>query len=410
MSRFITVALVAFAFSANVAWAEVTVDLEKQLRLLERGERPELAIPGARNRVAVFTYEDPDGTGLGNALAAIVGREILLTSNVASIGVIRYAGGLSPVADESLSYFDKVERVTEAQQVTLAVWGVVRLVDDMLAIETFLQIPRQQLDRSFRWAIRLPAAMGRGELVAHLQPNRLLVQRVEVPRLTEAAYRTAAQALDELRAAPRGDAEVRATLPIESVYFIKEREGDWILVDAGPGRTGWVPVRGSCADPCASLLESARFSVGLLRYLDRRMVPEESSGLSEDALSLIDQIKMFEVVNSSSPGEIEAEWSSISGATRGAAFANLHAMARIAIELKRGVDAETRGSSHPVDVAYERISIDRARVLEMAFDLAEASQFAPANTDILNNLAILFEYGGDTRRADLARHLASGSD
>lgn len=399
--------LVTLAFSVDSAYAEQRRDLEKELRLLEQGQRPELGIPGAKNRVAVFAFEDPDRTGLGNALGSLVAREILLGSRVTSIGVLRYEGGLSPVTAESLSYFDKVERVTEAQQVTLAVWGVVRRVDEMLAIETFVQVPQTQLDRSFRWAIRLPMAMGGQELVAHLQPNRILAQRFEVPRSAEAAFRAAARSIDELREAPRSDAEVQFTLPLESVYFIEKREQDWIYVNAGPGRAGWVPVRDSCTEDCATLLESARFTGGLLRYMDSKEVPQRLAGLSEDALAAIDQIGMFHLVNFDSSRNIEAAWNRIEGDERGTDFANLRAMVRIAIDLKSGVNEEYGRSGGSLQVAYEKLSVDKARALEVAFELADASLSDPGNADILHNLAILFEYGGDTRRADLARHLAA---
>jgi hypothetical protein len=407
MRRFGALALVALAFTLDTARAMERRDLESELRLLEQGKKPELGIPGAKSRVAVFPYEDPDKTGLGNTLGSLVAREILLRGGVTSIGVLRYEGGLSPTTKQPLGYFDKVDLVTTAQQVTLSVWGAVRRSGDTLTIDTFVQIPPEQIDRSFRWVLRLPGAMGSGELVARLRPDRILVQRLEIPNSAESAFRDAARSADELRKTARADAEVVATVPIGSVYYVEKSEGDWSYINAGPGRAGWVPTRGSCTGDCASLLESARFAGGLLRYLDSKNLPEASPALGDDARAVVDQIRMLQVLNSERSDGIEAAWNKLEGEKRGAAFANLHAMARIAIDLKRGASETFERAGGRLQDAYEAVALDKARVLDAAFDLAAASQSDPRNTDILNNLAVLFAYSGDGRRADLARGLAT---
>jgi hypothetical protein len=53
--------------------------------------------------------------------------------------------------------------------------------------------------------------------------------------------------------------------------------------------------------------------------------------------------------------------------------------------------------------------LDRRTLRSIAFRLAEASLEDPRNTDVLHNLAVLFEYAGDTERAALAGRLAEES-
>ena len=92
--------------SPPVSLAEQRIDIESELRLLEQGKTLPRRIPGARFRVAVFTYEDPSGTDLGNAMSALVSAHILMNSRVSSIGVLRYEGRLAPTRESRLSYFD----------------------------------------------------------------------------------------------------------------------------------------------------------------------------------------------------------------------------------------------------------------------------------------------------------------
>lgn len=94
--------------------AGIDESLDDQLNILAQGRVPERLIPGAEYRVAVVTYEDPDGTGLGDTIASLVAREVLTNSGVSSIGVIFFKEGVSPSAGSNLAYFDKVEKVTAA--------------------------------------------------------------------------------------------------------------------------------------------------------------------------------------------------------------------------------------------------------------------------------------------------------
>ena len=106
------------------ARAGMPLDMERELSLLRDGQ-VKIHISGARYRYAVFTYEDPDQTGLGNALATIISHDLLVNGKVSSLGVLRYLGDLGKSSDEKqLRYFEKVEPLIESQGVQVAVWGV----------------------------------------------------------------------------------------------------------------------------------------------------------------------------------------------------------------------------------------------------------------------------------------------
>jgi hypothetical protein len=105
------------------ALAGMRLDIETELQLLREGHA-QLHIGKARYRFAVFTFDDPDGTGLGNAVASVLSHDLLMNSKVSSIGVLRYEGGLGKASDErQLRYFDKVEPLIESQGVEVAIWG-----------------------------------------------------------------------------------------------------------------------------------------------------------------------------------------------------------------------------------------------------------------------------------------------
>lgn len=394
-------------------------DFEEEIRRLERGEQPRLGIPDARYRVAVFTYEDPDGTGLGNALAALMSQEILLRSQVGSIGVLRYEGGLSPTASESLSYFDKVEKVTKAQEVILAVWGMVRRDGDRVLVDTYLQLPQQVLRQTFRWKLILPAQMGGGELWAQLRPTRVLVQHYEISTGAVTALREAALRLDELRTEPRDSASVVDTLPVGSTYWFDVPEGEWVKVHAAGGRSGWVRSSRHCTGECAPLLDAGRFVAGLLRFMKDRTIPEAAGTLTPDARAIRDQLYALEALDQGSAEAVQGRsldlatrWVKPEAADRGlvppggAAFANVQALAKIAIGLKlaarkRRQEGENTRSSR----LYEGLVLDRGKVRAIAFDLAQHSLVDPGNIDVLHNLAVLFSYSGDQERARLAQTL-----
>lgn len=392
--------------------SEIRRDLERELELLERGIRPEMHIAGAKSRVAVFTFEDPDGTGLGDALAALVGREVLLRSQVSSIGVIRYEGRLSPVADETLSYFDKVDRVTEAQQVTLSVWGRVGRDGNRLVVDTYVQIPEAIRDTAFSWTLKLPRRMGGGFLRARLRPERILVERLEVDADAAQALRQAARRLDELRPERSDDAIPTAVLPVGSVYWFVAREGPWTRIKDGSGHEGWVRTEGHCTGGCEPLLEAGRFAGRLVRFAHDGTLPEAAPTLSDDARAIQDQLRAFEGLRRGRGSELRERvepviqaWLGDEAQPGGAAFANIRAILKTAEILAYRASSEEHGDRPFDDLA---LSPEEARAI--AFELARASLDDPRNADVLHNLATLFAYAKDVERAGLARKLEAEAE
>lgn len=411
----------------GVSRGEVILDAGQELQLILRGEAVERRIAGAENRIAVFSYEDPHGTGLGDALASLVARRILSESRVGSIGVLRYQGRLAPLSPDhpdfqpgQPSYFDAVDLIAKEQNVTLSVWGIVRSLSGQLHIQTFVQIPETRIDEHFQWTMKLPERMGSGELVARLRPDRILVQDLAIPLSAAANLLAAADRVNVVRAAASTDAEVIRTLPLGDVYTVLERDGDWIKVSAGPG---WVSTGAQCDGECQEFTAAADFGMQLLRYMALDTTPLGSPDLTPEVDSVVAQIQALDGLEGSSPSEIESRslaiarnraWGRIDQAGRvppgGAAFDNILLMGEIAIglhvvfqQMRQDVPDEDS------DRLFDMIELNPERIRSLAFDLANASLIDPRNPDVLHNLSVLFEYAGDMERANRAAQLAARS-
>jgi hypothetical protein len=411
---FVFVLLVMATLAPSQALGGEQIRIDEELRLLKQGKIRQ-RIPYARFRVAVFTFEDPDGTGLGDALARILSHDILVRSKVSSIGVLRYVGGLLAKAPDDPSYYDKVEKLTEAQQVTIAVWGAVHRQGKRIVIDSYAQIPPTTLRKDFSWSIKLPQAMGGGTLAAQLNPDRIWVQRHELAASEIEVLLTSAARVNQLRNRPGDRERVIAELPMDSVYFLEARQGDWIKLNAGAGRTGWVRVAGHCAGACMPLLDSARFVSGLLAFVQSNSTPEVAETLGLDAHAVHDQLAVLSVMDWERPDISEREALSLVNRwlvrpagdfvgvpPGGAAFENLRALIKIVGALKR----EGMGRGRP----FDQRQLPRGQVAEIANELARASLIDPRNAVVLRNLTVLFSYMQDEGRAQLAGRLAENAE
>jgi len=426
--RFAIIATILASLQAGNAWAAERVSLDEQLRILEQGRTPERLIAGAQHRVGVFTFEDADSTGLGNAFAALTGRELLTNSKVNSIGVIFFEGGLSPSTDSGLSYFDKVERVSEAQGVTLTIWGIIRQTAKGVQIDTYLQIPASSLDKYFTWQISLPRDMGGEELIARLRPDRVNVRRQLFSADDLRQVEAAAIEIGRVRSEPRADSPVTASLPTNEIYYLTDRRTGWVRLATRSGIDGWAPTEGHCLGECQSLLESAAFSGKVLRYMADGSVPRADGNLSIEAHAIADQLKLLDALNSKSRDEVAQVVNDAHGWLEqgtippgGAAFANLEALADLSAALKEayGAAAEdniggdvTGDESEPLTDSLQQEIYDSIRlapefVAGVAKYLAQSSQYDPRNAEVLGNLAVLFNYLDDPVRAELASRLAA---
>ncbi|MCB1578413.1 MAG: hypothetical protein KDI81_14090, partial [Xanthomonadales bacterium] len=57
------------AMLAPFAQAIIGVDVNEDIDSVLSGRAPPLHLPDAKYRIAVFEFEDPDGTGLGSAVS-----------------------------------------------------------------------------------------------------------------------------------------------------------------------------------------------------------------------------------------------------------------------------------------------------------------------------------------------------
>ena len=421
MRRWRVACALALFGCSGLATAGENVDIEKELRLLERGEPVPLHISGAKYRVAVFSYEDPDRTGLGDALAATVSREILLGSNVSSIGVLRYEGQLAPTKASSLSYFDKVEKLTAHQETVLAVWGAVRRSGKQLVIDTYVQVPLAVAQKSLSWGMSLPAQMGGGVLRGTVGPNRILVQSLKLPLDNASALSESVRVLDELRAEADAAAPVVGTIPQGAVYWFGTRRADWVLVNVSSGTKGWVRVAANCPGACAKLRDAARFGGAVLQYLAHGKAPAITGNVAVDARIFHDQLSVVEAVDRPETFDysrfVTGGWAGRRAESRDrqpaspgdASLENLRAVVRIAYALYQ--ERVRPGPGRPDDrirILYDQQRLDPSFVRDVAFDLAEAAQGDPRNLDVLHNLEVLFRYAGDAQRAETARTIAAG--
>jgi hypothetical protein len=312
--------------------------------------------------------------------------------------------------------------VTAAQDVSIATWGVVRRLDGELVIDTYVQIPPKSVENRFSWRSALPAAMGGGVLRSRLRPDRIRAQRLRVPAAAADRFAAAAAMLVELRETPTRSAAVTGTVPRGEVYYVRQRDGDWVQLQTSR-ESGWVPLRGHCTGPCRPLLEAASFAGALVRFMAdpaESSTPVATAGLSADALAVTEQLqalvglRYFAENNMRQPLALASRWSGPermtgpderSGIDRGAgvppggaAFANLRAIATIGSAL-----AEERRRT---GAAYDDLELPRASLLDLADELANAALDDPGNLDVLENLAVLFDAVGDAQRGDLARGIA----
>lgn len=383
---------------APLAHAIIGVDVNEDIDSVLAGRAPPLHLPDAKYRIAVFEFEDPDGTGLGSAVSTLIAREVLLRSGLGSLGVLNYYGSLAPTRKHPQSYFDKVDLVVRAQQASLAIWGVVRRDESSILIDVQSQLPDPVVARSYAWELKLPQAMGGETLHARISPTRLQVQHVRMPREFATTLAAMASAGNVVRAAPSRSAAISARIPKYSAMTVTETRGGWskFVVD---GRAGWVQGATDCTRECAQLLGTASFVGALLKFGDGGPAPTPSKDLARDTLVMARQLAVLADLRGRTfrPAEVYlARWDGAKASDFGAPYADFLALSTLA-------DAFKQQGERP----YDAIRLDDVVVRKVATALAQASQDDPRNTEVLDNLAVLFRVLGDERRASLARRLSS---
>ncbi|MGQ0801466.1 MAG: SH3 domain-containing protein [Pseudomarimonas sp.] len=377
----------------------LTTDLDS----LRQGARVERHIPNARFRVAVFEFEDPDNTGLGGVFSSLIAREVLLRSDLRSLGVLRYYGSLQPSEPHPESYFDKVDLLVASQDASLAIWGLIRIQNDSLIVDVLAQLPEQIVHRNFQWTLKLPQDMGGETLFARVWPTRMQVQRVVLPARSVGHLREMVAAIDVVRAGPSDDAPVIGILPKGSTYSVVANEDGWTQLDVN-GEIGWVRRAVQCINACAPLLATADFVGELLRFGDGGPVPTISKDLTRDTAVIVKQLGMLANLRNEVyyPADHYLErWRATdktgwADSDFGAPYANLLALTTLAAKLHNR-DEERSDTAR----------VSQKEVREIATQLAYASQEDPRNRPVLQNLAVLFRVLKDQKRAQLATEIAA---
>jgi len=477
--KIITIIIINIFFLFSLSYAGKTLRMDDEFRRIYNREELDtiqsnlnrktslkllkkrlLHIPHVKFRVAVFSYEDPWGTDIGNALATIMAREILLNSNVYSLGVLTYEGNLKSDKSFNLSYFDKVEKLTKDQEVTISIWGRIQPEGNSLVIDTNVQVSEYSLSNYFSWDLKLPKAMGGGALQAHLKPDRIKLQRFKFKKEYKSSLINSINELNLLRENPNKDSKVVAKIPIDQVYTVIKRENNWVYLKIENGKEGWIISKGYCSEVFQPLLEPARFAASLLEYSAYKKISNATENLTNEALALEEQIKALDALNSETQENIYRNsikralrwvgpnrWTGIDKWTKidrgkgtppgGAAFVNVKALAEIAIKLHEEYKIEyfamvermreeleymrrqnDRGWLDRYDLSnmrrktnrlegavFDKIVLDNEFIKKIVNELATASLNDPNNVDVLKNLSILYTILNDIGRTEIVNML-----
>jgi hypothetical protein len=369
---------------------------------ISHGER-ERFFPDVHHRLAVFTFDDPHATGLGDALSLLVSKKLLFSTRVRSFGIVNYRQGVDRDASGTRAYFDQVDALTQDQGFLLAIWGRISRTEGGVRIDSFLQVPTNADGQHFVRSIRLPHAMGGGVLTARLKPDRILLQSLEMGSDETGALQDASARVATLRAEPNASAEVTGRLAEGAEYTIVDSRRDWVRLRLRGGGGGWTSVDAFCTGACRTILDAANFTNDILALTSGWLSPPVSrKSLTREAAAVSDQLAALALLRDhpSRAMEIAKVWATgRSGGPPpgGAGFANLLAVARIKFELDQA-SASVRN--------FDLIRLNRAAIRDCAQLLAEASVGDPSDVDVVENLAVLFAYLGDERRRNLAIEIA----
>ena len=405
------IALIALLVAGSAS-AGVNLDIDMELKLLRDGHAQQ-HIGKARYRFAVFTFDDPDGTGLGNAVASILSHDLLINSKVSSVGVLRYVGDLSKASEgQQLRYFDKVEPLIESQGVQVAIWGTIRRSGDLVRIDSFTQLSPSVMRTAFSFSFGMPQEIGGGRLVHRIGPDRMLTQRLELTAEQAAELAKIATNVDGLRDEPNDANPFVRRLPLGSVYYLQRRQGEWVEVGIQSGKGGWLRSKGFCIGPCEPLLAVSRFASELMAYdYDQFRIPDRSEKLALDAKAFIDQLWAVKLLNNTPakhaeqealyrlrpwcPEKDKATFIEYALPPGGAAICNLRAITRL-------VGLSRKAASQQLQ---DRQTIGNT-VRAVVNELAMVSMSDPRHVPTLKNLATLFGFLGDAERSQLASSLA----
>lgn len=361
------------------------IELKNELKSLPQVATRHFA--GVRNKIAVFTFEDPARTGLGDAVSFIASKSLLFHTPVRSLAIVNFQQGLAPDAT-GLSYFEKVDRIVQEQGYLASMWGEIGTSGDDYVIETYVQLHTAADSSRLRAKIEAPGLSS--PLQGSLQSSRLWLQTKVIPRAEVKQLQRVAAQIKKLRATPEATAEQSGELSEGVQYWINARRGDWIELETKDGKRGWTSVRQFCQGDCQAITNAADFVSQLTVYVTAGSWSRTSKDFRPSIAAFDAQVSLLQALNDSkelrSAVDRAKQWTASGARPGGAAIANLTALGEVRL----------------LSAAGQLSRDDAARV---ANDLAKAVLTDPGNLDALFNLRVLFEYVGDEKRATLARDL-----
>jgi hypothetical protein len=375
---------------------------QKEIRDFTYGASDEGLFPEARFPVAVFTFDDPHATGLGNDISFLLSKSMLFSAPVFSYAVVDFQTDLSE-EEAGLAYFDKVDALTRGHRFVVSVWGQLSEEGSEVVIDMFAQLPGPDRESPFFRAVRLPEAMGGGVLRARIKPDRFRIQTLRMSKAAAELLRSTAEEVATLRDEPSLSARHVGEIAKGPRYVISDAQGDWVELSIEGGDRGWTSVTAFCTELCRRLIDGTGFANELVAFAAGRGSLSADPALTIEASAVAEQMRALAALDDdpARAADIARRW--IDGEARpvggalpgGAGFANLLAVARVAEALGEA------GSD------FDSIRLDRDFIAEVADGLAHASVADPTDLDVLENLARLFAYLGDDRRRALASSIAA---
>jgi hypothetical protein len=376
--------------------------IKEQIQILERDLyrlRTEMLtyFPKARNRVAVFTFDDPDKTGLGDDLSFLISKGLLFSAPVRSFGVVNYQEGTAPEEPGALAYYDKVEKITSGQDFVVSIWGRITKSMGTITVHAFGQLGISDQSKRFSFQARLPKAMGGGTLHVQPQISRFPIARLRLSAVSVEDIAAAATSVRKLREAPDPMAPVVDYLREGSAYRVIASHGDWVQLQQGNGSPGWTSVKVFCKEECRGLTNIVEFGNGLVAAANGTVFRRPVKGLSAEARAAQQQIYATQLLASEPDRAVVSASELRNDPLFGPGFKNIMAVGQLVAAVRR---TESRGFH------YEEVDVGKTTVEMVARDLARTSLLDPDNRVVLKNLTTLFEYLKDEKRAKLATFLS----
>lgn len=374
--------------------AKIIVQLQREIKHLEDSlerlaDQPRF-FSAAKNRVAVFTLDDPDNTGIGDAISFLISKALLFSAPVSSYGIVNYQSGVEQPDDNGRSYYDKVEKITEGQAYLFSIWGKISANKNTVTIEIFGQIDNR-LDPFYR-RVRLPQAMGGGSLTARVNANRFKIQTIRLSRESLGLFGVTSEQVRTLRAEPSRSSPVVDTLTEGKVHVIVSGRGPWVELAIQGGERGWTSVEEYCFDECKQLLTAVRYTNNFIAMTSNQGRLQQTPDVDHRAANAKRQLAALGSVDRFPVSALKIA----RGESPETGYASIRAIAEIAIELER------RGT----ETRFDEIRLEQSFVRDVADQLARASLATPKDLDILANLVVLFDYLEDYSRRDLALRIS----